>query len=498
MTFSDLLSKFEQGSSPSEPLELPPKKAGGLEQFIQRFNHVSEEYSFYNGDVTLRFDKDAHQYFRVGELGNLIAVPGVTTVLRVIDRSNALVPWASKMCAEKILRLMPVENVEGIQRVKPLTLLEFTTLVLESKSAHKDRLESAGDVGTMAHDWLELYTKAVTSEDISKQTEMLANKCTDERATNCVNSALNWIVSHNVRYKDTERKVYSKQYDFAGTLDGLALVDSCNDPGCCTDIFKNRLSLLDYKTSNHLHLEYLFQTAAYCQAYTEEFSTSIMDRYVLRLGKESGDLEVWHAGHDTLEQDLAGFLTCLSLCATIEVVEERMKKQGNSIKAIRKAQKLAAKELKKEQEKAAKALEKAEQKRLKQIEKEKIKEEAKLRREELKAHKKLEKTMPVTAAIAAILNIDIEQEEACTFTSNQCEESSGPLDSGPHVTESDTQSPTTAIPNEPQSACITLTEGVTEKTQKPTNVTHSSAQQATKLTYEEEPQHKPMTLPEER
>src|SRR5271166_6029012 len=386
MAFSDLMQKFERSSS--GPLELPPEsKNGSLESFVQRFSSVSEEYPFYNGEVTLRFDKDAHQYYRLGKLGELIPVAGVTTVLRVIDRSNALVPWASKMCAEKMLRLMPMEGAGENQRTKALTLTEFTTLVMEAKSAHRDRLESAGDIGSMAHNWLELYIKSVLAEDITTQSAMLTKKCDDERATNCVNSALDWIKVHNVRYKDTERKVYSRKYDFAGTLDGLALVDSCNDRACCPEEFKNRLSLIDYKTSNHLHLEYMLQTAAYCQAYTEEHGSNIEERWVLRLGKEAGDLEVWHATPESLQEDLSGFLTCQTLCAIVESVEERIKKQHSNIKAIRKAQRLAAKELAKEQEKLRKALEKAEAKRLKQIEKEKIKAEAKATREKEKLEK---------------------------------------------------------------------------------------------------------------
>ena len=47
---------------------------------------------------------------------------------------------------------------------------------------------------------------------------------TDDRAKSCVKAALTWMRSHNVKWLKTEEKIYSKEYDYAGTfMDGLAL-----------------------------------------------------------------------------------------------------------------------------------------------------------------------------------------------------------------------------------------------------------------------------------
>jgi hypothetical protein len=174
VSFADLIAKKSgAGDEWSESPEAGLSKAGSLEQFIQRHAHVTEEYSFYNGEVTLRFDKDEHKYYRVEELGNLVPVNGVTTVCGIVDKSFMLVPWASKMCAQKMLRLMPTELIEGTIRVKPLSLEEFTVLVMEAKSSHKDKLEDAADVGHMAHSWLEEWIKAGLSGKIEEQETML-------------------------------------------------------------------------------------------------------------------------------------------------------------------------------------------------------------------------------------------------------------------------------------------------------------------------------------
>jgi len=170
--FESLLQKF--GPSEDEWAELPSEQqAGGLEAFIQRHGAVSETYAFYNGTVELRFDKEEHRYYLVSDLGNLEPVDGVTTVCGIVDKSHMLVPWASKMAIQKMLRLIPTEMVEGIVRIKPLTFEEFTTLALEAKSAHKDKLEEAADTGHAAHAWLEEWIKAGISGKVKEQDEML-------------------------------------------------------------------------------------------------------------------------------------------------------------------------------------------------------------------------------------------------------------------------------------------------------------------------------------
>jgi translation initiation factor 2B subunit (eIF-2B alpha/beta/delta family) len=130
------------------------------------------------------------------------------------------------------------------------------------------------------------------------------------------------MVAHNVRWLRTERKIYSRKYQYAGTLDGLATVDSCQDVACCGRIYQDELSLIDWKSSNHLRTEYLYQTAAYQQAEQEEFGCDIKARWILRLGKEDGKFEAWY--EQNFEQDFEAFLGCLNLYRANKAVEKRM------------------------------------------------------------------------------------------------------------------------------------------------------------------------------
>jgi hypothetical protein len=391
--------------------ELQPSPAGSLEAFIQRHGHKTEEYHFYGDAVTLRFDTEEHVYYRVGELGNLIRLNGVTNVVGIIDKSMMLTPWAAKMAIQKLLRIMPTEMVEGIIRIKPLTFEEFTVIALEAKGAHKEKLDEASDIGHIAHKCLEDSINYALANDPEKIVRSLINVPTDELAANAARSGFNWMSAHHVRWIETESKVYSREHDYAGTMDGLAICDSCNDKSCCPVAFTDRLSLCDWKSSNYLKIEYLFQTASYKHAKMEEHPEMvILDTWILRLGKseeEAGKFEPWHMTPSEYEEDFQGFLACLTLTRLVDSVKERMKCQKNTIRAVKKEQRETAKAIKKEQDKLQKALDKAAAKIEKEAEKARIKAEAKAERERLKAEKK---GKPCTSTEPSYKPLPIAQE----------------------------------------------------------------------------------------
>ena len=312
------MSKFGGSDPVDEWSESSGPLAGAtnaLGTFLDKFTTLTESYWFYKNTIELRFNVLDHKYYKVDpELGNLIIQHGVTNTCHIIDRSPALVPWASKKCAEKILRTIPLDP-NNLLMLAPISLVDFTALVMEAKSAHKDILEEAGDIGHLAHKCLEdSIQHAIDHTDgIVKE---LINLPDNEQACNAARAAFSWMLQHNVRWIKTEQKIYSKEYEFAGTMDGLAFTDSCQDPSCCAKAFKDHRSLIDWKSSNFLHIEYLFQTAAYVAAELEEYGIQIDDRWILRLGKneeEAGKFEPWYLDASTFAEDFAGFLACLNL-----------------------------------------------------------------------------------------------------------------------------------------------------------------------------------------
>lgn len=284
---------------------------------------TGDTFLFYNGEVVLRFDHDKHLYLRAREDGVWEIQDGVTTVCNIIDHSVYLMPWAVKMMYLKLLRTVPrCSTDKGGSVVGPVNWEDFDKLLVEAKKAHKEHFEDAGDVGDAAHKWIEASIRnamAFTNGVVEKMNEYAP---TDERAVNCGVAAHDWMTRHNVRWIRTERKVYSRAYRYAGTMDGLALVDSCDDPSCCGRMYHDELALIDWKSSNHLRAEYLYQTAAYQQAEQEEFGSDIKARWILRLGKEDGKFEAWY--ETNFDQDFDAFLACLFLYRAHKGIEKRM------------------------------------------------------------------------------------------------------------------------------------------------------------------------------
>ena len=314
---------------------------------------LGDPVSFYNDTEHLRFDKENWAWYREKPDGTMERLDGVTSIVHIIDKSFYLMPWACKMMAQKILRTVP--------RVDLVDQSQFAELVDAAKTAHKDKLEDAGDVGHAAHEWIEASIRNAITFNQGVVAEMTAMAPIDERAVNCGLAAHAWMVAHNVRFQSTERYIYHRELGYAGTCDGTALVDSCDNPACCARIFQDELSIIDWKTSNYLYVEFLYQTAAYQAALEAEFPDKrYAARWILRLGKEEGDFSSWYAKN--FAEDFAGYRAALTLNRVHKSVEKRMAEERKVLTARKRAAKAAEKEAEKLAAKEAKAAAKTQKK----------------------------------------------------------------------------------------------------------------------------------------
>lgn len=105
-----------------------------------------ESLWFYKNSVELRYNDVEHIYYRVA--GNrLLPQDGVTTIVKIPDKSPQLMGWACKMMAAKLTANLPIiQTASGRLMVSAMPYEKFYTLVMDAKSAHKDRLiEAAGE-----------------------------------------------------------------------------------------------------------------------------------------------------------------------------------------------------------------------------------------------------------------------------------------------------------------------------------------------------------------
>lgn len=103
-------------------------------------------------------------------------------------------------------------------------------------------------------------------------------------AAKVIKAFLQWVERHSPKFVASEKAVYSKMFDYCGTMDCLAWIDE-------------KLTVIDFKTGNprFVHRQPkpyskdFLQCAAYDQAYSEEFGTDA-DQYMLVYITKSGQL----------------------------------------------------------------------------------------------------------------------------------------------------------------------------------------------------------------
>jgi hypothetical protein len=295
-------------------------------------------HKFYDGSIDLYFDPGKHEYYRYDAEGDRVEVPGCTTVLKTaIDKSQMLMPWATKLVIDTLkLRMFHSDG-----SLKSYSTEELNQWFAEAKDKHKERLDAAGDIGHTAHDALERTIQYAIDHTEGKVIKLFGVSNPDgteagQMAQSCFEAGIDWIHKHDVTFLHTERKVYSREYDVAGTLDGIGLVSSCDEMKCCRGkVFHQVASVIDWKSSNALRDEYAIQTGFYLFAHLEEMQdVPVHLRFILRLGKLDGKFEPWLIGPEFFADDLDTFLAALVLYRSLKSLEERRRKDKAELRAV--------------------------------------------------------------------------------------------------------------------------------------------------------------------
>jgi hypothetical protein len=261
-----------------------------------------EVMSFYEGTITLVYDKALHAYYRETPAGERIMVSGVTSITGMVDKSAALTQWAANETTNYLRHKLFV----GPEDVVSLTGNQLLTMLDEARYNFKLIQKLALDTGKIAHSWLECKIKAMM-ENLAFN----ANLPEDEKAANCIKAAVEWMDKHHFAPIESERKIYSREYDYSGTLDWVAFIQACGGPMCCPFTEGRILRVLgDFKSSKRLYDDMRLQLGAYKYARQEEIPDQPIEACViLRLGKEDGAFEpMWLADEEDYEADFQGFL----------------------------------------------------------------------------------------------------------------------------------------------------------------------------------------------
>jgi hypothetical protein len=242
-----------------------------------------ERYELYAGNVILNFNPDKHLYTVDDK-----KIDGVTSILGVINKP-ALIAWAANCAADFIKATLKAG--------RSLDEVEIKALCDGAKGAHRVKRDKAADIGTLVHGWIEDFING-------KNPDMPVNP----QVRNGVDAFLEWKNAHKVEFIHSERKIYSKEYNFAGTLDFEAIVDG-------------RMMLGDIKTGSGIYDEMFFQTAAYQRARQEEEPDLKFEGNLIVNCRKDGDLEVKES--DEYDLNIKAFLGALVLYRRINEMKAR-------------------------------------------------------------------------------------------------------------------------------------------------------------------------------
>lgn len=219
------------------------------------------ENILYDGKVKVKFfgpsetKPNRHSYFVY--IGKESWRPkSVTSIIGIIDKSKALIPWACELSADFLF--------SEFKRKKTLTQEDVYLAYVQSEI----QKEKAANLGTKVHTFAEEYILYKLGK--GKMPQMPD----DDQVLLGVNSFLEWEKQHDVKFISSERVVYSKKYDYIGTLDIEAKIDG-------------HRCLVDLKTSNALYNTVRLQTAAYVKADEEENGKKYYGRWAVRISKET-------------------------------------------------------------------------------------------------------------------------------------------------------------------------------------------------------------------
>jgi hypothetical protein len=195
-----------------------------------------------------------------------LKIPGVTTVLGRFKDSGGLMHWAYKTGVKHGYAEGKGEPIPGA-------------------NLYTER-DDAGTAGNLAHDMIEAHILGkplipATSDAIYKQ------------ALNGFNQYLEWREQSKMEIVATEQSLVSEVFDYGGTVDAIG-----RDA-------KDRIVLLDWKTSNGIYTDYLIQLAAYAILLRECTPWRPEGFHLLRFSKESADFA--HHYYGELDDAIAAF-----------------------------------------------------------------------------------------------------------------------------------------------------------------------------------------------
>lgn len=217
-----------------------------------------------------------------------VTYPGVTGILKVLDKSDALMSWAARQTAEAALA--QIANLPSlVASVGP----EGVIRALTARSGWKR--DEAAQIGSDIHGYAEQIVQGNALEDVA------------DHILTRVNAYVEWWKASGWKIRLSEAYVISQAMGYGGTFDLLAFDAN------------GRTVLADVKTGKSVYLETTLQLAAYGMAELVApvqspvaYPMPAIDRYVVLHVLDEGVREIEVVVTD---EDREAFRSCIGLSA---------------------------------------------------------------------------------------------------------------------------------------------------------------------------------------
>jgi hypothetical protein len=236
-------------------------------------------------------------------------VPGVTTVIRVMD-APALDAWKVRVQVEGTARAAwnyPPPTWahdgsvdEGTKLAAEAEYIDELARLAKEEFEHERLANEAADVGKQVHALIEHAVRTQLGESVEAPT------VTDEALFIFAGWA-DWAKRVGLKPIMAEGRVYHAGQDFCGTFDLLADVNG-------------RPAILDWKSSPKVYPERRMQSAAYRHALTYS-GWPALDGYIVTLPRDGGEIEMAKLGPAD-DGAFEAFMSCLHLYRWLRQLEK--------------------------------------------------------------------------------------------------------------------------------------------------------------------------------
>ena len=246
------------------------------------------EFFVGNPRVKLKFYSDTHKYFLEDK-----QIPNASDLAKVCQDSFPLILWSAKCAAEKFDDL--------IEPGKPIDEIQKKEIFQQIKTAHRNTLEKAGDIGTNVHQHIEDYIKTDSEPDIY-----------NEQIKHSFSLFKNWWDENKNFYEVMylERVCYHS-LGFCGTVDAVM-----------RDAMTGEVVVFDWKSGSNIYKSHVMQCMFYLMAFNEEFGFDCK-RIMIVNAPKTGKLKT--KAVDVTKADLKAAKSALLLYQWLNKKERKVK-----------------------------------------------------------------------------------------------------------------------------------------------------------------------------